>query len=335
MTGSVWERLLCARVLEKGPLVGGMVCAAGMGLPLGMGSASHSRLPSRINTPPHAPPPDDAPPPPSTCRPQGFERFKGTQVHAKDFLDRELARGMRVVVVGAGKSALDCASEVASSQVAASVTWLFRQVRRRGASTIPRSPAVGMACLHLLPPTAGAPCINHSSQCIRHASLCINHSCHCTCRAGTLARAAQAERALARTARDLQPRTQQDAAALLHGELVDAHEAQGQPGRRQQRWGRLCGLCCAVDGIMLHTHWHLMCLSSSRPCPLAALALSPALTAISTACAALTPLAPPPPPTHTQFGAGLKKLMWGVLERRIRSQFVLEGSLEPHFPLQT
>lgn len=39
------------------------------------------------------------------------------------------AAGKRVVVVGNGRSALDCASMAAASQQATRVTWLFRQVR--------------------------------------------------------------------------------------------------------------------------------------------------------------------------------------------------------------
>jgi hypothetical protein len=38
------------------------------------------------------------------------------------------AAGKRVVVVGAGRSALDCAGMMAASNIATSVTWLFRQV---------------------------------------------------------------------------------------------------------------------------------------------------------------------------------------------------------------
>ena len=62
---------------------------------------------------------------------QGADKFKGTQLHAKQFTDASIAAGKRVVVLGAGKSALDRASELASSRTAASVTWLFRQVRYR------------------------------------------------------------------------------------------------------------------------------------------------------------------------------------------------------------
>jgi dimethylaniline monooxygenase (N-oxide forming) len=59
---------------------------------------------------------------------QGADKFQGKQLHAKQFTDASIATGKRVVVIGAGKSALDRASEIASSRTAASVTWLFRQV---------------------------------------------------------------------------------------------------------------------------------------------------------------------------------------------------------------
>lgn len=69
---------------------------------------------------------------------QGAETFQGQHVHAKDFNDISLAKDKQVIILGAGKSALDCASEVALSQVAKSVTWLFRQVScGLGSKTVP------------------------------------------------------------------------------------------------------------------------------------------------------------------------------------------------------
>eukprot|EP00775_Hariotina_reticulata_P000859 gene859-1178_t len=58
---------------------------------------------------------------------KGMQHFKGQQLHTKDFKAPSLAQGKKVVVVGAGRSALDCAGMVAASNIAASVTWLFRQ----------------------------------------------------------------------------------------------------------------------------------------------------------------------------------------------------------------
>jgi cation diffusion facilitator CzcD-associated flavoprotein CzcO len=62
---------------------------------------------------------------------QGAELFAGRQMHARDLKDASIANGQRVVVIGAGKTALDCAAEVVVSSRAASVTWLFRQVGAR------------------------------------------------------------------------------------------------------------------------------------------------------------------------------------------------------------
>ena len=62
---------------------------------------------------------------------QGSKQFKGLQLHAKQFTDAAVCDGKKVVVVGSGKTALDSSSEVAMCQTAASVTWLFRQVRRK------------------------------------------------------------------------------------------------------------------------------------------------------------------------------------------------------------
>jgi dimethylaniline monooxygenase (N-oxide forming) len=55
----------------------------------------------------------------------GQENFSGTVVHSSDFRDATAAKGKRVVVVGGGKSAIDCALE-ASRAGASSVTLLQR-----------------------------------------------------------------------------------------------------------------------------------------------------------------------------------------------------------------
>ena len=59
---------------------------------------------------------------------QGKEVFSGRVIHASELStdNLHLARGKRVVVCGAGKSALD--ASVAAAQVATSVTNVFRQV---------------------------------------------------------------------------------------------------------------------------------------------------------------------------------------------------------------
>ncbi len=61
---------------------------------------------------------------------QGLGTFTGKVLHAKDFrLTGDLLRGKRVLVLGAGKSALDCSVVAAAPDAgAASVTTLFRQV---------------------------------------------------------------------------------------------------------------------------------------------------------------------------------------------------------------
>ncbi|KAG2496945.1 hypothetical protein HYH03_004951 [Edaphochlamys debaryana] len=58
---------------------------------------------------------------------QGAEAFAGTQLHAKDFVDMSLAKGRRVLIVGAGKTAMDCVCGLVASRTAASVTLLYRQ----------------------------------------------------------------------------------------------------------------------------------------------------------------------------------------------------------------
>ncbi|GIL77224.1 hypothetical protein Vretifemale_6714 [Volvox reticuliferus] len=58
---------------------------------------------------------------------EGTDSYAGIQLHAKDFVDLSLARGRRVVIVGAGKTALDCVSSIVSTNTATSVTLLYRQ----------------------------------------------------------------------------------------------------------------------------------------------------------------------------------------------------------------
>lgn len=55
----------------------------------------------------------------------GQERFDGSLIHSSQMVDRKMLSGKRVVVVGAGKSALDCASVAAHE--AASSTLVFRR----------------------------------------------------------------------------------------------------------------------------------------------------------------------------------------------------------------
>ena len=56
---------------------------------------------------------------------EGRERFGGSLIHSSQMVDRESLDGKRVVVVGAGKSALDCASVAARE--AMSSTLVFRR----------------------------------------------------------------------------------------------------------------------------------------------------------------------------------------------------------------
>jgi thioredoxin reductase len=62
---------------------------------------------------------------PSTPEIEGRERFEGLVLHSSQLTDPERVRGMRVVVVGAGKSALDCAT--AAAEEATSATLVFRR----------------------------------------------------------------------------------------------------------------------------------------------------------------------------------------------------------------
>lgn len=56
---------------------------------------------------------------------EGQDRFGGSLIHSSQMVDREMLSGKRVVVVGAGKSALDCASVAAHE--ATSSTLVFRK----------------------------------------------------------------------------------------------------------------------------------------------------------------------------------------------------------------
>ncbi|KXZ51062.1 hypothetical protein GPECTOR_14g48 [Gonium pectorale] len=58
---------------------------------------------------------------------KGVEVFAGSQMHAQEFTNLSLAKGRRVVIVGAGKTALDCVCSLVASRTAASVTMLYRQ----------------------------------------------------------------------------------------------------------------------------------------------------------------------------------------------------------------
>lgn len=56
---------------------------------------------------------------------EGREKFKGEIIHSSEFTNSEMIRDKRVVVVGAGKSALDCAAFAA--EYAASSTLVYRK----------------------------------------------------------------------------------------------------------------------------------------------------------------------------------------------------------------
>ncbi|KAG2429055.1 hypothetical protein HXX76_011296 [Chlamydomonas incerta] len=57
----------------------------------------------------------------------GAGDFVGQQIHAKHFHDVSVASGRRVLIVGAGKTGMDCACSLLASRAAASVTLLYRQ----------------------------------------------------------------------------------------------------------------------------------------------------------------------------------------------------------------
>jgi len=54
------------------------------------------------------------------------ELFEGKMMHAESFQEKDIAAGKKVIVVGGGKSAIDCVN--AASDVAESATLLFREV---------------------------------------------------------------------------------------------------------------------------------------------------------------------------------------------------------------
>ncbi len=56
---------------------------------------------------------------------EGMDKFDGTLLHSSQFTDREIVKKKQVVVVGAGKSALDCATFAAEQ--AESTTLVFRK----------------------------------------------------------------------------------------------------------------------------------------------------------------------------------------------------------------
>lgn len=61
---------------------------------------------------------------PSVPAIEGEDRFEGERIHSSQMVDRDMLSGKRVVVVGAGKSALDCATVAARE--ATSSTLVFR-----------------------------------------------------------------------------------------------------------------------------------------------------------------------------------------------------------------
>mmetsp|Transcript_50332 Transcript_50332/g.107831 ORF Transcript_50332/g.107831 Transcript_50332/m.107831 type:complete len:538 (-) Transcript_50332:220-1833(-) len=63
---------------------------------------------------------------PLVPRVPGMEDFCGVTMHAEKFHDKRMAVGRKVIVVGGGKSAIDCA--VAAAKVAECSTLLFREV---------------------------------------------------------------------------------------------------------------------------------------------------------------------------------------------------------------
>ncbi|GIL48110.1 hypothetical protein Vafri_4805, partial [Volvox africanus] len=57
----------------------------------------------------------------------GQELYRGLQVHSRDFTDASVVGGKRVLVVGAGKTAVDIITELTATSKAASVTLLYRR----------------------------------------------------------------------------------------------------------------------------------------------------------------------------------------------------------------
>lgn len=61
----------------------------------------------------------------------GQASFQGVQVHSRHFTDASaVARGKTVLVIGSGKAALDCVSELVLTYAANSIILLHKQVRR-------------------------------------------------------------------------------------------------------------------------------------------------------------------------------------------------------------
>ncbi|GLC42610.1 hypothetical protein PLESTM_001356100 [Pleodorina starrii] len=87
---------------------------------------------------------------------EGTDSYAGIQLHAKDFVDLSLARGRRVVIVGAGKTALDCVSSIVATNTATSVTLLYRQAHwplpRRMLGTSVRRLLFNRAMTTMMPP---------------------------------------------------------------------------------------------------------------------------------------------------------------------------------------
>merc|ERR1712110_273754 len=52
------------------------------------------------------------------------DQFQGEMMHAESFSQKEIAAGKKVIVVGGGKSAIDCA--VAAAKTAEHATLMFR-----------------------------------------------------------------------------------------------------------------------------------------------------------------------------------------------------------------
>ena len=72
------------------------------------------------------------PVPPLTSGPQGQFEYRGLQLHSRDFTSAEVARGKDILVVGSGKTGLDCVAELTLCGVAKSVKLLYRQVGHAG-----------------------------------------------------------------------------------------------------------------------------------------------------------------------------------------------------------
>lgn len=58
----------------------------------------------------------------------GQSQFKGVQLHSSTLADSTWAQGKRVLVIGDGQEAMDCAQQLAVTQMAKTVTMVYRQV---------------------------------------------------------------------------------------------------------------------------------------------------------------------------------------------------------------